>query len=103
MSFEICEQLGWEVPDWVVVAVGDGCTVAGVYKGFYDFHSAGLIRSIPRILGIQAIGCQPLVGAFFSGEPFVPSEENTIADSIAVGVPRNPIKALNAVKLSRGQ
>lgn len=85
VSFEICEQLNWEVPDWVVVAVGDGCTISGVYKGFYDFYSAGLIPGIPKILGVQAAGCQPLVRAFFSDMPFEPSEENTIADSIAVG------------------
>ena len=102
VSFEICEQLNWEVPDWVVVAVGDGCTIGGVYKGFHDFYSAGLIPCIPKILGVQAAGCQPLVKAFFANMPFEPAEENTIADSIAVGVPRNPVKALNAVKLSHG-
>ncbi|MEW5865643.1 MAG: threonine synthase [Bacillota bacterium] len=102
VSFEICEQLGWEVPHWVVVSVGDGCTIAGVYKGFYDFHRVGLIPRIPRILGVQAAGCQPLVQAFASGEPFRPSPEDTIADSIAVGVPRNPTKALNAVRRSGG-
>ncbi|HHX27217.1 MAG TPA: threonine synthase [Firmicutes bacterium] len=102
VSFEICEQLNWEIPDWVVVAVGDGCTIGGVYKGFHDFYSAGLIPCIPQILGVQAAGCQPLVKAFFANMPFEPAEENTIADSIAVGVPRNPVKALNAVKLSHG-
>ncbi len=102
VSFEICEQLNWEVPDWVVVAVGDGCTIGGVYKGFHDFYSAGLIPCVPKILGVQAAGCQPLVKAFFANMPFEPAEENTIADSIAVGVPRNPVKALNAVKLSHG-
>jgi threonine synthase len=102
VSFEICEQLNWEIPDWVVVAVGDGCTIGGVYKGFHDFYSAGLIPCIPKILGVQAAGCQPLVKAFFANMPFEPAEENTIADSIAVGVPRNPVKALNAVKLSHG-
>ncbi|NLG78468.1 MAG: threonine synthase [Firmicutes bacterium] len=102
VSFEICEQLGWQVPDWVVVSVGDGCTIAGVYKGFHDFYHTGLITRIPRILGVQAAGCQPLVEAFRSGERFRPSPENTIADSIAVGVPRNPTKALNAVRRSGG-
>ncbi len=103
VSFEICEQRGWEVPDWVVVSVGDGCTMAGVHKGFYDFHAAGLISRIPRILGVQAAGCQPLVEALRSGSNhFRPSPENTIADSIAVGVPRNPTKALNAVRRSGG-
>ena len=102
VSFEICEQLNWEVPDWVVVAVGDGCTIGGVYEGFYDLYSTGLIPRIPKILGVQAEGCQPLVKAFFENRPFEPSEENTLADSIAVGVPRNPIKALNAVEFSNG-
>ncbi|MGE5586036.1 MAG: threonine synthase [Bacillota bacterium] len=103
VSFEICEQLGWQVPDWAVVSVGDGCTIAGVYKGFYDFFRTGLIARIPRILGVQAAGCQPLVEAFRSGgNRFRPSPENTIADSIAVGVPRNPTKALNAVRRSGG-
>jgi len=68
----------------------------------YDFYSAGLIPSIPKILGVQAVGCQPLVKAFFSDMKFKPSEENTIADSIGSRVPRNPVKALNAVKLSNG-
>ncbi|MGE5594296.1 MAG: threonine synthase [Betaproteobacteria bacterium] len=103
VSFEICEQLGWRVPDWVVVSVGDGCTIAGVYKGFHDFWRTGLITRIPRILGVQAAGCQPIVEAFKSGaDRFRPWPENTLADSIAVGVPRNPTKALNAVRESGG-
>ncbi|MCR4402895.1 MAG: threonine synthase [Firmicutes bacterium] len=103
VSFEICEQLGWRAPDWVVVSVGDGCTVAGVYKGFHDFHRTGLITHIPRILGVQAAGCRPLVEAFKSGADSVrPWPEDTVADSIAVGVPRNPAKALKAVRLSGG-
>ncbi|MGE5588998.1 MAG: threonine synthase [Clostridia bacterium] len=103
VSFEICEQLGWRTPDWVVVSVGDGCTIAGVYKGFHDFLETGLVTRIPRILGVQAAGCQPLVEAFRSGgDRFRPSPEDTVADSIAVGVPRNPTKALNAVRRSGG-
>ncbi|OEH84271.1 threonine synthase [Desulfuribacillus stibiiarsenatis] len=102
VSLEIAEQLEWQVPDWVVVSVGDGCTVAGVYKGFYDLHQIGLIDRIPKILAVQAAGCSPLYKAFLENKPFEPTEENTIADSIAVGVPRNPIKALRAVKDSQG-
>lgn len=103
VSFEICEQLEWQLPDWVAVAVGDGCTIAGVYKGFHDFRMTGLITRIPRILGVQAAGCQPIVEAFKSGADRVRAwPENTLADSIAVGVPRNPTKALRAVGLSGG-
>ncbi|MHB1453433.1 MAG: threonine synthase [Saccharofermentanales bacterium] len=102
VSLEICEQLAWEVPDWVICSVGDGCTIAGVWKGFYDLYQTGFIGKLPRIAGVQAQGCAPLTKAFFTGKKFEPAEENTIADSIAVGVPRNPVKALNAVRDSGG-
>jgi len=102
VALEIAEQLNWDVPDWVAVSVGDGCTIGGVYKGFYDLLQLGLIERIPRILGVQAEGCCPFYTAWAESQPLEPAEENTLADSIAVGVPRNPVKALNAVKLSNG-
>ena len=102
VSLEIAEQLNWDVPDWVAVSVGDGCTIGGVYKGFYDLLQLGFIEKIPRILGVQAAGCCPLYTAWAESEPVKPAEENTLADSIAVGVPRNPVKALNAVQYSGG-
>jgi threonine synthase len=102
VSLEIAEQLNWNVPDWVAVSVGDGCTIGGVYKGFYDLLQLGLIEKIPRILGVQAEGCCPFYTAWAESQPLRPAEENTLADSIAVGVPRNPVKALNAVKYSGG-
>jgi len=61
---EIAEQLDFHPTDWVVVSVGDGCTIAGVYKGFYDLLNVGLINKIPRLLGVQSIGCAPFVEAF---------------------------------------
>jgi threonine synthase len=102
VALEIAEQLEWEVPDWVVVSVGDGCTIAGVYKGFYDLVQLGITRKIPKLLGVQAEGCQPFVKAFSSGEALQESDERTIADSIAVGIPRNPLKAIRAVSKSNG-
>lgn len=102
ISLEICEQLAWQVPDWIVFSVGDGCTIAGAWKGFYDLYQAGFIRKLPKVAGVQAEGCAPLVQAFLTGKSVVPSAENTLADSIAVGVPRNPEKALRAVRDSGG-
>jgi hypothetical protein len=96
------KQLNWEVPDWVVLSVGDGCTIAGVWKGFQDLYRVGWIDKLPRLLGVQSSGCSPLVDAFLENKPWQPAEENTIADSIAVGTPRNPEKALNAVRESKG-
>jgi threonine synthase len=82
--------------------VGDGCTVAGVWKGFRELHTLGLIQKTPRILGVQAAGAAPITAAFFSGDTLQPIEPHTIADSIAVGVPRNWKKALLAVRESGG-
>ena len=102
VALEICEQLDFKAPDYVAVSVGDGCTIAGVYKGLYDLYSVGLIDRIPRIISVQAAGCCPINTAVMNDSPWTPQEENTYADSIAVGVPRNPDKAINAVKDSNG-
>jgi len=102
VTMELVEQLNWEVPDWVVVSVGDGCTIGGAWKGLLDFYQAGLIDRLPRMLGVQAEGCCPIAAAFINDEPLKPAAENTLADSIAVGVPRNPDKALRAVTESQG-
>src|SRR5581483_6967810 len=101
-GLEIAEQLAWEPPDWVAVSVGDGCTVAGVWKGFRELKTLGLIERTPRILGVQAAGAAPITKAFHSGEPLRPIEPRTIADSIAVGVPRNWKKAVLAGRVSGG-
>lgn len=102
VALEIAEQLDFKVTDWVSVSVGDGCTIGGVYKGFLDLFMIGLIDRIPKILGVQSDGCSPFYTAFAEGCPLVEADENTIADSIAVGIPRNPVKAINAVAKSKG-
>lgn len=102
VSLEIGEQLGWEVPDWVAVSVGDGCTIAGTWKGFRELRLLGLTRRTPKLLGVQAEGAAPVTAAFRSGEPPRPVEPRTMADSIAVGVPRNWKKAVDAVRESGG-
>jgi len=103
VGLEIGEQLGWEAPDWVAVSVGDGCTVAAVGKAFAEMRTLGLMKRTPRILGVQAEGAAPVTACFRSGEPLRPIEPRTIADSIAVGVPRNWKKAVMAVCESGGQ
>ena len=102
VTFELMEQLGWQVPDYVALSVGDGCTIAGVWKGFRDLYETGFIGKLPRLISVQAEGCCPLNRALQTGEDWRPMEENTLADSIAVGVPRNAGKALNAVRESGG-
>lgn len=105
VAFEMAEQLGWEVPDAVVVTVGDGNILAGVHKGFVDLHRLGWISRIPRLIGVQAQGSSPLVQAWQTGQAAAdmqPVDAQTVADSISAGVPRDRSKALRAVRETGG-
>lgn len=101
-GLEIAEQLGNAVPDWVAVSVGDGCTVGGIGKGLQEMRRLGLLSKMPRLLGVQAEGAKPVLDAFLSGRDVVPSPVNTIADSIAVGTPRNWRRAIGQIRESGG-
>lgn len=100
-GLEIAADLNWQVPDWVVVSVGDGCTVAGIARAFFELAALGWINRVPRVLGVQAEGSPAIAEAFRSGT-YRPGPENTIADGIAVGEPRNWVKAVTRVKASGG-
>jgi threonine synthase len=106
VSLELVEQFLRTTPDtfpdWVVVSVGDGCTIGGVWKGLREMHLLGLLPRLPRILGVQADGCKPFVAAWQEDRPLVPCSVDTLADSIAVGHPRNFAKGMNAVTESEG-
>ena len=103
-GLEIAEQCGQEggLPDWVAVSVGDGCTIAGIWKGLREMNELGMIDRLPRLLGVQAAGVAPVEYAAHHGE--LPSQPGggTFADSIDVPVPRNWRKAVTAVRESGG-
>jgi threonine synthase len=101
-GLEIAEQFGPAIPDWVVVSVGDGCTIAGVGKGLEEMKRLGFIDRVPRLLGVQAEGARPMLNAFRSGKDLTPTAAETIADSIAVGTPRNWRRAIQQIKASHG-
>ena len=101
-GLEIAEQLAWQPTDWVAVSVGDGCTVAGVWKAFRELNTLGFIARLPRILGVQAEGASPVTECFLTGNDLRPIDPHTLADSIAVGVPRNWKKAVMAIRESGG-
>ncbi len=104
-AYEIAEALGWDVPDVVMVSVGDGNIIAGIDKGFYDLHQLGWIERVPRLIGVQAQGSSPLVRAWQAGmsaADMQPEDAHTIADSISAGLPRDRAKALRAVRRTRG-
>lgn len=102
-ALELCEQLGWQAPDSVIVPVGDGCIIGGIWKGFCDLYELGFIDRLPRMIGVQADGANPLALAFERDQPLQPQEQiQTIANGIAVGQPRDGLKALRAVRDSGG-
>lgn len=99
-AYEIAESLGWEVPDAVLVSVGDGCIIGGLHKGFVDLYRLGWADRIPKLVGVQAEGSNYMAEAWANGEDIVtkpPIDASTAADSISAGLPRDRIKALRAV------
>jgi len=104
-SFEICEQLGWDAPDRIFVSVGDGCIIGGIHKGLKDLMALGWIEKMPKLMGVQAAGSNYLAEAWENGEDVLtkaPIHDQTVADSISAGLPRDRLKAMAAVKETGG-
>ena len=102
-GLELAEQWGADVPDWLAISVGDGWSIAGVWKGLVEMKALGVIDRLPRLLAVQAEGARPIVDAFERGDEdirFGPAD--SLADSIAVGEPRNGVRAVRAVRASGG-
>lgn len=102
---EIAEQMApIALPDWVAMSVGDGCSLAACFKGLDEMRRLGVSGRVPRMLAVQAEGAAPLARAFAAGTEAIVRQDDasTVADSINVGMPRNPVKALRAVRRSNG-
>ncbi len=113
VSYEICEGLAsqtgappdrWLAPDVILVSVGDGSIIGGVYKGLADALALGWIDRMPRIIGVQSEQSNALAQAWRGGESehLAPIAATTLADSISVDWPRDARKALRAVRDSGG-
>jgi threonine synthase len=101
-ALELAEQYGWEVPDKVLVSVGDGCILAGIYKGFYDLHRLGWIERMPQMIAVQSTASNAISQAFFGRGPARIEEATTLADSISVNRPRVAGQALRALHATQG-
>lgn len=102
VSIELFAQMGRKVPDIVYVPVGDGCIIAGVYKGFYDLRSAGVIDRIPALVCCQSSGSDAISRAFESGRFDDIPAATTRADSISVESPANGRMAVRCIRESGG-
>jgi len=109
VSFEIAAQLGWKSPDAVLVPVGDGNIISGVYKGFDELHRIGAIDRVPAIVAVQSslsnavsLAVQRVRAGTPVSKSVEPVKATTIADSISVDLPRDGVAAVRAVVESGG-
>ena len=102
VSFELLEQLHFNVPDRIFVPVGDGVIISGVYKGFEDLLMLNIIDRMPVIVAVQAEKSDNLVRNIGQADfRIVPSA--TIADSISVDIPRNFYMAQDYIRKYGGE
>lgn len=104
LGFEVAEQLGWRLPDQVVIPIASGSQLTKVDKGFRELIELGLVQHSPyRVFGAQATGCAPVSAAFKNGrDVVVPVRPDTIARSLAIGAPADGPYALDAVRRTGG-
>jgi len=104
LGFEICDQLNQEAPDRIIVPVGNAGNISAIWKGFSEFHELGVVKTLPKMTGIQAVGSAPIAHAIKSGSnTIVPvSAPETVATAIRIGAPISWKKAMTAIKESHG-
>jgi len=104
LGFEIAEQLGWRLPDQVVIPVASGSQLTKVDKAFQELIALGLVADRPyRIFGAQATGCSPVATAYKAGTDAIrPVKPDTIAKSLAIGNPADGIYVLDICRRTGG-
>ncbi len=103
-AFEVCEQLGWQAPDTLVLPAGNGTLLLGTAIGFNQLLQAGVIARLPKIVAVQAAACAPLEQAFAAGHglPAAIDKRDTLAEGIAIAEPVRGEQILRAVRASGG-
>jgi len=104
LAYEIAEQLGWRLPDQVVIPVASGSQLTKIDKGFAELIKLGLVEDKPyKIFGAQASGCSPISQAYRADLDFVPPvKPDTIAKSLAIGNPADGPYVLDVVRRTGG-
>jgi threonine synthase len=104
VGFEVAEQLGWRLPEQVVVPVASGSLLTKVDKAFRELSTLGLVEPAPcRMFGAQPSGCAPVAAAYRAGADVVrPVRPETIVRSLAIGNPADGPYALDAVRRTDG-
>jgi threonine synthase len=105
MGYEVAEQMGWELPDAIFYPTGGGVGMIGMWKAFDEMEKLGWIGSRrPKMIAVQADGCQPVVRAYLENEPRSRfwDDAHTVASGLRVPKPLGDFLVLNAVRESAG-
>jgi threonine synthase len=104
LGYEIAEQLGWRLPDQIVIPVASGSQLTKVHKSFQELIKLGLVEDKPyKVYGAQATGCSPVSVAFKAGVDAIrPVKPDTIAKSLAIGNPADGIYVLDICRVTGG-
>ncbi len=104
VGFEIAEQLGWRLPDNVVVPMAGGSLITKIQKAFDELTKLGLVEPKPvKLFGAQATGCSPISTAVKQGQERIqPQKPATLARSLAIGNPADGYYAIRAIRTSGG-
>ncbi|TXJ06032.1 MAG: threonine synthase [Aeromicrobium sp.] len=104
LGYEIAEQLGWRLPDQIVIPVASGSQLTKVHKAFKELIALGLVEEKPyKIFGAQAEGCNPVATAYKAGVDAIrPVKPDTIAKSLAIGNPADGIYVLDITRQTGG-
>ncbi|HEY9416429.1 MAG TPA: threonine synthase [Pseudonocardia sp.] len=104
LGYEVAEQLGWRIPEQIVVPVASGSQLTKIDKAFKEFGELGLVDATPyKIFGAQATGCSPVSRAFADGHDVIrPVKPDTIARSLAIGNPADGPYVLDSVRRTGG-
>jgi threonine synthase len=104
VGYEIAEQLGWRLPDNVVVPMAGGSLITKIRKAFNELVALGLVDDKPvRFFGAQATGCSPIAKAVKNNSDIIePQRPHTIARSLAIGNPADGLYAARAIRATGG-
>ena len=104
VAYEIAEQLEWNAPDWVVVPVGGGSLLLGLYLGFRELLQHEMISVLPRLAAVQSANCPPVYQAWLSRSGVVSQVQKkaTVAEGIAIAKPVRGPSILEAIQNSKG-
>ncbi|NQV12984.1 MAG: threonine synthase [Parcubacteria group bacterium] len=103
-AYEIAEQLYWRAPDWMIAPVGCGTNLAAIYKGFKELYTLGMIDKLPRIVGVQPEGANVVYEAYKRKSRKLKEidKPETVCSAVAVSMPLDGLKLLNAIYESKG-